>query len=126
MGCSAVALSLMQTLAPSRAPGSRQDDRVLFTRVRIVGPSMEPGVLNDDWWLVRRTTDVRPGDVIALVHPHRPDLVIVKRIVSAGPSGWWVEGDNASASEDSRQFGSVPRSHVIGRLAWRYRPLLRR
>ena len=59
-----MALSLMQTLAPSRAPGSRQDDRVLFTRVRIVGPSMEPGVLNDDWWLVRRTTDVRPGDVI--------------------------------------------------------------
>ena len=99
---------------------------MLFTRVRIVGPSMEPAVHNDDWWLVRRTTDVRAGDVIALVHPHRPGLVIVKRIVSAETSGWWVEGDNASASEDSRQFGAVPRSHVIGRLSWRYRPLLRR
>ena len=99
---------------------------MLFTRVRIIGPSMEPALRNDDWWLVRRTVGVGPGDIVAFVHPQRPDLVVVKRIVFADPAGWWVEGDNAAASEDSRQFGPVPRSHVIGRLSWRYRPLLRR
>ena len=97
-----------------------------FTRVRIIGPSMEPALRNADWWVVRRTGEVRPGDVIAFRHPLRPDLVVVKRIVSTDPDGWWVEGDNAASSEDSRQFGAVPRTHVIGRLSWRYRPLHKR
>lgn len=90
------------------------------TRIRIVGPSMEPALVNGDWWVVRRGADVRPGDVALLVHPQRPDALVVKRIARREGAGWWVLGDNAEASEDSRQFGVVPADHVVGRLWFRY------
>ncbi|MCX6433037.1 MAG: nickel-type superoxide dismutase maturation protease [Actinobacteria bacterium] len=96
-----------------------------FTRVRVVGPSMEPSVHNGDWWLVRRTASVGPGDVVLLVHPARPHAQVVKRIERREGDGWWVLGDNAGASEDSRQFGVVPAANVIGTLWWRYRHLHR-
>lgn len=95
------------------------------TRVRIVGPSMEPALRNDEWWLVQRTSAVRPGDVVLLTHPHRPDLLVVKRVVRAEGTGWWVEGDNPEASEDSRHFGPVPAAAIVGRVRWRYHPLRR-
>lgn len=97
-----------------------------LTRVRVVGPSMEPAVRNGDWWAVRRTTRLRPGDVALLVHPTRPDLLTVKRVERREGEGWWVLGDNPGESEDSRSFGAVPDSNVVGRLVWRYQPLLRR
>lgn len=95
------------------------------TRVRIVGPSMAPTMLNDEWWVVRRTPGLREGDVALLIHPRRPDLLVVKRLVRREDGGWWVLGDNPGASEDSRQFGAVPDANVLGRLWWRYRPLRR-
>jgi nickel-type superoxide dismutase maturation protease len=91
-----------------------------ITRVRIVGPSMEPALANGEWWLVRRTRAVRPGDVVLMEHPHRPDFLVVKRISHAVDDGWWVLGDNPSASEDSRVFGPVTRAGVVGRLWFRY------
>ncbi len=96
-----------------------------FTRIRIAGPSMEPALRNGEWWLVRRTCDVRVGDVVLVVHPRRPDALIVKRIASGDPTGWWVLGDNADSSEDSRAFGAVPPANVVGRVTLRYRPLRR-
>jgi nickel-type superoxide dismutase maturation protease len=97
-----------------------------FTRVRIVGASMEPALRNSEWWLVRRTSRIRPGDVVLLTHPVRPNMVIVKRLVRRDPEGWWVLGDNVGASDDSRTFGAVPEANLIGRLFVRYSPLRRR
>lgn len=93
-----------------------------FTRIRIVGPSMEPAMRNGDWWIVRRTRRLRPGDAALMVHPRRPDALVVKRLVRQEPRGWWVLGDNAAMSEDSRQFGPVPADLLIGRLVRRYGP----
>ena len=92
------------------------------TRLRIVGPSMEPTLANGDWWLVRRGVSVRAGDVALLVHPLRPDALIVKRLDHRDDSGWWVLGDNAAESEDSRQFGAVPDRNIVGRLWFKYGP----
>ncbi|MFZ4485756.1 MAG: nickel-type superoxide dismutase maturation protease [Candidatus Nanopelagicales bacterium] len=92
-----------------------------LTAVRIAGPSMEPALKSGDWWLVRTVGRIRPGDVLLLRHPARPDLLVVKRAVREDPAGWWVEGDNAAWSDDSRGFGSVPRDRVIGCLLLRYR-----
>lgn len=97
-----------------------------LTRVRVVGPSMEPTIRNGDWWLVRRTARLRPGDVAAVVHPIRPDLLTVKRVDRREGDGWWVLGDNPTQSEDSRSFGPIPDANVVGRLVWRYQPLRRR
>jgi nickel-type superoxide dismutase maturation protease len=95
------------------------------TRVRIIGPSMEPGLHNDDWWLVRRTKRVGVGQVVLLVHPLRPHALVVKRVARREGEGWWVLGDHELASEDSRSFGVVPDSHIVGRLWFRYRPVRR-
>ena len=54
----------------------------------------------------------------------RPDLRIVKRVVRAEGSGWWLEGDNPEFSDDSRAFGAV--DTVLGTLVFRYSPLIRR
>lgn len=86
---------------------------------------MEPAAVNGDWWLVRRTRRFRPGAVVLLTHPRRPDLMVVKRLVERRADGWWVVGDNPDHSEDSRQFGTVPEELIVGRLILRYRPLLR-
>ncbi len=96
-----------------------------FTSVRIVGPSMEPAVVNGDWWLVRRSPRLSPGAVVLMKHPRRPELSVVKRLVERRAGGWWVLGDNPDHSEDSRQFGTVPEDLIVGRLILRYRPLLR-
>ncbi len=75
---------------------------------------------NGEWWVVRRTHSVGPGDVVLLEHPLRPHALVVKRIERADEGGWWVLGDNADDSEDSRQFGPVPPEKVVGRLWFRY------
>ena len=93
-----------------------------FTRIRIVGPSMEPAMRNGDWWIVRRTRRVRPGDAVLMVHPRRPEALVVKRLERRDPEGWWVLGDNPEMSEDSRQFGAVPPDLIVGRLVRRYGP----
>ncbi len=85
-------------------------------------PALHPG----DWCLVRRGGRVRPGDIVVLERPDRPGLLVVKRVARAVSGGWWVEGDNAADSDDSRVFGAVPASAVIGRVLLRYYPLRRR
>lgn len=95
-------------------------------RVRIIGPSMEPALRNGEWWLARRGGRLKKGDVALVRHPLRPHLVTVKRLDHRVDDGWWVLGDNESMSEDSRQYGPVSDADVVGRLVFRYRPLMRR
>lgn len=92
-----------------------------WTAVAIAGDSMIPAMRPGDWWLVRRTTRVRPGHVVAFWHPQRIDLLTVKRVSHAVDGGWWVLGDNPQASDDSRTFGPVDPSLIVGRLVLRYR-----
>lgn len=94
-------------------------------RVRIIGPSMEPYLRNGDWWLALARRSYQVGDVVVLRHPLRPELTVVKRLSERLDSGWWVRGDNPEWSDDSRAFGAIPDTHVIARLAFRYRPLFR-
>lgn len=91
-----------------------------LTRVRIAGPSMAPALMPGDWWLVRTIGPVRPGSAVLLRHPHR-DLLVVKRAVRREEGGWWVEGDDPELSEDSRTWGAVPASGILGVLVLRYR-----
>ena len=92
--------------------------------VQIIGPSMAPALRNGDCWVVLLGASVSPGDLVLAVHPLRPDLRIVKRVVRAEDSGWWLEGDNPEFSDDSRAFGAV--DTVIGKLVFRYSPFIRR
>ncbi|MGC5659482.1 S24/S26 family peptidase [Micromonospora sp. WMMD723] len=94
--------------------------RAPFTAVGVTGPSMSPTLRHGDALLVRRGgRPVRPGDVVVAVFRSRPDLLVVKRAVRPQDGGWWLHGDNALVTDDSRAYGVAD---VLGRVVFRYWP----
>jgi signal peptidase I len=97
-------------------------------RYVVEGPSMEPAYRSGDRVLVNRIAYARAapavGDVVVLRDPERPGRHLLKRIArppdgDAAASGrYFLLGDNALRSRDSRQFGTVARRQIVG-LAWR-------
>jgi nickel-type superoxide dismutase maturation protease len=87
-------------------------------RLAVNGLSMVPTLAPGEWVVVRRTRP-REGAVVVV---RRPERLVVKRAVRRTDGGWWVEGDNAAASDDSRVFGPVDDGDVLGEVRWRYRP----
>jgi nickel-type superoxide dismutase maturation protease len=92
--------------------------------VAVVGRSMEPTLApGDRVWIDRRAygdRDPEPGEIVLMRRPDRPEQVLIKRAIAPSASGAWIVlGDNAAASTDSRHFGPVPRSHLLGRVVSR-------
>ena len=79
-------------------------------------PVLAPG----DRVLVLRTDRITVGDIVVFSDPDGSDEVLVKRVAGVDRSSVRVEGDNAGTSRDSRHFGPVSRSAVIGRVLWCY------
>ena len=75
-------------------------------------PSLKPNqlVLVTVW--IRR---LYIGDVIVFKHD---DKEKIKRIRRIDGEKFQVEGDNPDSSTDSRSFGSIDKSQVIGKLIW--------
>jgi nickel-type superoxide dismutase maturation protease len=103
--------------------------RRLVTRVEVAGTSMAPALLPGDRLLVVRWPPPlarwpAAGEVVAVRDPRHHARVLVKRVGSVDRDGGTVEvlGDDPSASTDSRAFGPVPRSLVVGRAVYRYAP----
>jgi nickel-type superoxide dismutase maturation protease len=94
-------------------------------RVVVAGRSMEPTLLAGDRLLVGRFGRPRVGDVVALRDPADDRRVIVKRIAAIRRQEFYVTGDNLEASVDSRVFGSVPRTALLGKVVRRYAPASR-
>jgi len=97
---------------------------------------MAPTLLSGDWALTVPLRHPKVGDVVVVEHPGRPGYEMVKRIVGSpggrvgdrtlGVDEWWVEGDLASASTDSRRFGPVPGDALKAKVALVYWPHERR
>jgi signal peptidase I len=80
----------------------------------------------------------RPGDIVVVRDPILPTRHLVKRVgfVPDGPAppdgttvpagSVYLVGDDPSVSRDSREFGPVPRSLLIGRAYACYRPIAHR
>ena len=81
-------------------------------------PDLEPG----DRLLVWRTQRPRAGAVVALRDPRGGTRVLVKRVAHLHDDGVIVLGDNPAASTDSRTFGPVSRTLLIGVAFYRYAP----
>jgi len=91
-------------------------------RVVVDGRSMEPTLAPGDRLLVVRTRALHTGDVVAVRDPRDPRRVLVKRIGAVLEEEVVLHGDNPGASTDSRSFGPVPSSAVLGRVVRRYAP----
>ncbi len=100
-----------------------------FRRVEVVGSSMSPALLPGDRLVVMsRPVGApawpRPGSVIAVRDPRHPDRILVKRVATLHRDAGTLEvvGDDLQSSTDSRTFGPVPRSSIVGRAVYRYAP----
>ena len=84
---------------------------------------MEPAYRAGDRLLVNRLAYLRhpprAGDAVVLRDPGDPGRLLLKRVTYvADPRHIIVLGDNAAESRDSRHFGAIKRSLIIGK-AWR-------
>jgi nickel-type superoxide dismutase maturation protease len=95
--------------------------------VVIFDTSMQPALRPGDRLLAARWRPARPGDIVLFRDPEATRTLLVKRVVARSQRGHLsVRGDNPNVSRDSRHFGPVPPTLVIGTIVYRYLPAARR
>lgn len=81
--------------------------------------SMEPTLHSGDYVFVNKWhRKLNVGEIIVLRHPLE-GIYIVKRIKSIDNNAIYVVGDNLNQSEDSRKFGSVDKSRLLGKVMFK-------
>ena len=94
-----------------------------IVRVEVRGESMAPTLRPGDRMVAVRGLRARPGDIVAARDPRTPSRMLIKRVAAIDADRrLYLAGDHPSASTDSRTFGSVARSDMVGRVVWRYWP----
>jgi nickel-type superoxide dismutase maturation protease len=88
----------------------------MFVLRRIEGismlPALHPGQVVLAW---KRPSRIYPGDVVIFRHD---GIEKIKRIQLVQADRLFVVGDNAAVSTDSRHFGWIARSQVLGKVCW--------
>ena len=109
-----------------------------FKAVEVRGDSMSPNFNDGDWLLFRllpaksksgKLVGKLVGKVVLIQRQSQvgTDFLQVKRVVKVNETNetnetkFWVEGDNKANSTDSRSWGALDSSEVIGKLIFRYR-----
>ena len=105
-----------------------------FKAVEVRGDSMSPNFNDGDWLLFRllpakSKSDKLVGKVVLIQRQSQcgTDFLQVKRVIrvdetnKSNETKFWVEGDNREKSTDSRSWGALDSSEVIGKLIFRYR-----
>ena len=94
-------------------------------RFQVTGNSMLPLLKPNEEVLVapsayrKSLPDV--GDVVVLVHPIRSELILVKRIAAIDlDNNCFLLGDNLTESQDSRHWGTVKYTNLIGKVTSRF------
>ena len=88
----------------------------------VTGPSMYPAYQEGDRVLIDRylwrVTGLYAGDVVVFDHPRGRGWLDIKRVSdhSAERGTYYLLGDNAQNSADSREYGSIPPSYILGRV----------
>jgi hypothetical protein len=86
---------------------------------------MAPAVRSGDRLLARRVLHgarIRSGAVVVVGWTSRPGMLAVKRVVRPAGTGYWVEGDNPYASDDSRSYGAATVLAVVLGRCWPWPP----
>jgi nickel-type superoxide dismutase maturation protease len=96
-----------------------------FSRFKITGHSMEPLFKEGDRLLINRFSYLfsspNPGDIVAIKDPNSNKQILLKKIEKVESRGkYLVEGLNKSDSLDSRSFGTIEKSRIIGKFWRRY------
>jgi signal peptidase I len=119
--------------APPSEQGTPSGGNAVREAARSLGEAL--GLVQARTELIKRvialpgeTVEGRGGDVYVdgqyLFEPYLPVGVETSSFgpVTVGPGQLWVMGDNRADSRDSRFFGAIPISTVVGRTIWRVWP----
>ncbi|HEV8594498.1 MAG TPA: nickel-type superoxide dismutase maturation protease, partial [Thermoplasmata archaeon] len=91
-----------------------------FARFRVDDRSMEPTLAPGDYVIVNRWSyklhGPEQGDIVVARDPETPGRFLVKRVADIANGSVYLVGDNAASSRDSRAFGPVSRSLLVGRV----------
>lgn len=88
----------------------------------VEGDSMYPTLRDGDLVIVNPHDEIRVGDIVLASHPFKSSIKMVKRVAEVTADGrYFLLGDNAIESEDSRSFGAIRAGDVIGRVTSRGR-----
>jgi nickel-type superoxide dismutase maturation protease len=86
---------------------------------KVKDKSMQPSLNDGDYIIVSRVSYLfnspKPSEIIVLKHPLN-GMLIVKRIAHERNGMFYVTGDNAKESEDSRSFGYISRAAIFGKV----------
>ena len=101
-----------------------KDQVLLILRRRIAfvvdGESMSPILKSGDKVLVDMRAPIVIGDIVLAKHPYKQGTQILKRVTEITSSGdYFLTGDNAGESTDSRMFGSLKPDHILGKVVCR-------
>lgn len=89
---------------------------VVFTTIRIVGPSMEPALYEEDRVLITKTYEVpRRGDIVSALVPdeHGRGVRVMKRVVALEGDTIKVHGDVAYVNGERVAGGTVSADAVV-------------
>jgi|SRR4051812_36210487 nickel-type superoxide dismutase maturation protease len=114
----------------SKLPEIYWPERVLWLMVKheifeIEGESMSPTLIEGDLVLVNYEAELKPGDIVLAKHPFEEGEKLLKRIWKITPDGkYFLIGDNLPKSTDSRIFGELPASDILGKAEAKIKKLL--
>ncbi len=92
-----------------------------FSVMKVTGKSMEPALHENDYVFVNKLAYLfsapKKDDIVIVKHPvtGKP---LIKRITNIKADKYFVKGDHAKQSTDSRNFGVLPQSQIVGKV-WR-------
>lgn len=86
---------------------------------------MEPAFKAGDRVVINRLaylfSEPKPDDVVAVKHPKERDKILLKKIeTNLSENQYLVVGINQSDSYDSRAFGPISKSLIIGEVCFKY------
>ena len=84
------------------------------------GSSMNPTLKDGEVVLVDRDARIEVGDIVVAKHPVEQTSELIKRVARINEHGhYFLVGDNAADSNDSRNFGAVTREYIKGKVVAR-------
>ena len=105
-----------------------------FGTVKVAGSSMLPAYRDGDWLVVswidgasalKAVGDSIVGKAVVVEREDRPGIFLVKRVQKFQNNKYWVEGDSVD-STDSRTWGWINPSEIVGVVMFRYKRSLKR
>lgn len=81
----------------------------------IEGDSMLPTLKQGDCVFINPSAKPKVGDIVLFRHPFKQSVNVVKRLAQITSDGrYFLVGDNALESTDSRSFGAISAKDILG------------